>query len=158
MSTTKVRQITIGIQIKRNYGDHEITFAISEYVDVMSGADRREAYNNLLGQLEDQIKVYEAVSLPHVQLPNRSAHSQAGGSNSDTFPLESIIIENKQGKKYVSATGGRWSKFGVPIYKGCATDLDISALDYGVHDFSHLNMTCTIELEGDKAKRVRSIK
>lgn len=158
MSTPNKRTFVIRAGVTRRYGDHEIYYEISEQIEASNGQERRDAFQNLQAMLDDQVKVYEAVSLPHVRLPQGSAAASTGGTVSDTFPLESIIVENKQGKRFVSACGGRWAKFGVPIYKGCQTDIDIANLDYGVHDFSHLQAVCTIELEGDKAKRVRSIK
>lgn len=157
MSTT-TRTFALRVGIKRKYGDHEISFEIAEQVECAGGQERRDAFLNLQAQLEDQIQIYEKVSLPHVQLPQRggAVSNQAGGI--DTFVLENIIVESKGGKRFVSAAGGKWQKFGVPIYKECGTDIIWQELAFGVHDFSHLNMTVTVDIEDGKAKRCRSIR
>lgn len=158
MSTSEIRTFVIRAGLKRNYGKHEVYYEISEQIEVADGQQRRDAFQNLQAQLEDQIRVYEAVSLPHVRLPQESGSRGNVESGQDSFPLETIIVESKSGKRYVSATGGKWKKYGVPIYKECDTELDIEALHYGVHDMTTFNITATIEIVGGKAKRVVAIK
>jgi hypothetical protein len=158
MTSPTPRTFMLRVGIKRKYGDHEISFEIAEQVDCNGGKERREAFLNLQAQLEDQIQVYETVSLPHVQLPQRGQSSGSATGSADTFVLKDIVVESKSGKKFVSARGGRWEKFGVPIYKECASDLIWDELPYGVHSFEHLNLTVTVELEDNKAKRCRSIR
>lgn len=158
MSTTEPKEYLIRAGIRRNYGLHEVYYEISEQVTVSNGQERRDAFQNLQAQLEDQIKVYEAVSLPHVRLPQTAGHPQTGNANSDTFPLESIRVEFSQGKRIVRAIGGKWKKFGIPVYDDCDTMIGHEALDFGEHPMSELNLTVHVELEDGKPKRARSIK
>lgn len=152
------RTFQMRVGITRRYGDHEIYFEIAEQVEVSGGQERREIFLNLQAQLEDQITVYEKVSLPHVQLPQRNGSNGASSGASDTFVLDSIVVESKGGKRFVSAAGGKWKKHGVPVYPECSTDIDFALLDYGRHDFAHLNMTVTVDIENGSAKRCRSIR
>jgi len=158
MSTTETRTLLIRAGIKRNYGKHEIYYEISEQIEVANGQERRDAFQNLQAQLEDQISVYEHVSLPHVKLPAGGPADSGSKGTTDTFPVDSITIESVKGKKHIAAMGGKWKKFGVPIYSECETSLDVSLWDYGVHDVAHLGLTAKIYIEGDRAKRVMSIK
>ena len=160
MSTTEnKRTLMLRAGIRRNYGGHEIWFEVAEQVDVANGQERRDAFMNLQAQLEDQINVYEHVSLPHVKLPSGAIVTGGGdGWTQDTFPVSKISVEFKQGKRFVAAHGGKWQKFGVPIYKECITPLNIDDLALGDFDCSGLNLTATVSLKDGKAKRVDSIK
>lgn len=160
MSTTEnKRLLMLRVGIKRNYGAHEISFEVAEQVEVTNGQERRDAFMNLQAQLEDQINVYEHVSLPHVKLPSGSIVAAGNdGWTTDTFPISKISVEFKQGKRFVAAHGGKWQKFGVPIYKECASNLNIEDLALGDFECSALNLTATVSIKDGKAKRVDSIK
>lgn len=158
MSNPK-RALTIKVGIKRNYGKHEIYYEASELVELSSGHERQDAFNNLYAQLDSQIRHYEEVFLPLVKLPNVSeTHNDGGENGTDTFTLEKITVENYQGKRRVKAVGGKYAKWGVAVYDGVVTDLDLDALAYGEHhQFAALKLQVVAELEGGKAVRVRSI-
>lgn len=151
------RTFAIKTGVRRNYGKHEIYFEIAEQVEIESTGQLREAYLNLQSLLDDQIKTYEALSLPHVSLPSGQDGLQSGGQNSDTFVLETIKIEFADGKKRVKACGGKYLKHGVPVYEECKTQLPIETLSMGIHDFRHLNLTVKVDIEGGKPKRAYSI-
>lgn len=152
------RTFVVRAEIKRNYGKHEITFGLSEQVECTSSGEVKEAFLSLQSLLENQISIYEAVSLPHITLPKVENSQASADSSSDSFQLESIKVESQNGKKRVRACGGGYTQWGVPVYAECATDLDIAKLDYGVHNFKNLNLTVKVELEGGKPKRAISIR
>jgi len=145
-------------EISRDYGKHKITFGLSESVECSSVGEVKEAFLNLQSLLENQITVYEAVSLPHVRLPHAGGVDEKAVSSADSFILESVLVESVGGKKRVRAIGGKYTKHGVPVYPECGTDLNVFKLDYGSHDFRHLNLTVKAELDGDKPRRALSIK
>lgn len=160
MSTTEnKRTVQLRVAIRRDYGAHQISFEIAEQVEISNGQERRDAFMNLQAQLEDQINVYEHVSLPHVKLPSGSIVATGNdGWTTDTFPISKISVEFKQGKRWVAAHGGKWQKFGVAVYKECSSVLNIEDLALGDFDCSHLNLTATISIKDGSAKRVDSIK
>lgn len=152
------RELTISVAINRHYGQHEIRFAMAEVVRVANGAERREAYNNLLAQLDDQIKIYEDVHLQHVTLPQGQSLRNDDLNKLEKFTITAINVEFKNGKKYISAQGGKYAKFGVAIYPdSCVTDLPIEDYELGLHDMTVHNLTATIDLVDGKAQRVVSI-
>ena len=154
----KKRRFRIDARISRNYGSHSVEFGISELVDCANGHDRRNAFNNLLGQLQDQIYVYEQTHLQDVRLPEPSSPITSQGEL-QTIPLTHIIVENKNGKRMLSAKGGQYSKFGVAIYDDtCTTDLPLDDYDYGEHDFTGRGISFTVDIVDGKPRRVVSIK
>jgi len=152
------RTFVIRVGVRRSYGAHEIYYEISEQIEVESGEERRSAFLNLQAQLDDQVKVYEEISLPHVKLPAGTKGSGAASVSLETFPLELIKVEFQDGSKRIKACGGKYMKWGVPVYKECFTELPIETLAYGPHDYRDLKLTCTADVEGGKPVRVRAIK
>lgn len=143
--------------LRRNYGKHEVYYELSEEVSVSSTGQVREAFINLQSLLEEQITVYEKVSLPHVQLPAGVVEKPNGSNDDSTFTLETIKVEFVDNKRRVRAVGGNFKKYGVPVYDDCGTDLPIETLGFGVHDFRSLNLTVKVEFENGKPVRARSI-
>lgn len=152
-----IRRFLVRAGIERRYGQHSVYFEISEEVDAKSTGEVREAYNGLLGLLDDQIKTYETVSLPHVILPKQTGAVSGASGQANTFPVDTIKVEFVDGKKQVKACGGSFVKHGVPVYKECKESLGIESMDYGIHDVKHLGLTATIEYVNGKPKRVLSI-
>lgn len=153
------REFKLNLEIERNYGKHKIRFGISEIVHVENGTERREAFNNLLLQLNDQIRLYEHTELGNVTLPQTSNAPDNGNSNNlETFTATHLVVENKQGKKYISVKGGKYAKFGVAVYEECQTDLPIEEYDYGVHDLTHMNLTAMVDVVDGKPRRTVSIR
>lgn len=152
------RKFLVRAGIRRNYGKHEVYYELSEEVTVSSTGGVREAFVGLQSLLEEQIRVYEAVSLPHVKLPDGQPQTQGGDNQEDTFQLETLKVEFQDNKRRVRACGGKYLKWGVPVYDDCGTDLPIETLGFGVHDFRHLNLTVKVEMEGNKPARARSIR
>lgn len=158
MSDNETRTFVIRAGVTRNYGAHSVYYEISEQVAVEHGQARRDAFMNLHAQLEDQINVYEATLLQHVKLPAGSAALAPGAETRDTFAIDFISVEHKQGKRYVHVHGGKWKKFGVPAYKECDSALELDTMEYGEHDVIKLGLVATVDLIGGKPKRVVSIK
>lgn len=152
------RKFLVRAGLSRNYGKHEIYYELSEEITAHSTGEIKDAFLSLQSLLENQIAVYEAVSLPHVQLPQGSQPESVGTRNDDSFLLESILIESQGGKRRVKAVGGKYVKHGVPVYPECGTDLPLDSLDYGPHNFRHLNLTVKVELEDGKPRRAVSIR
>lgn len=152
------RELRIVVEITRNYGAHSIKFGMGEVVKVANGSERREAFNNLLSQLDDQINIYEDVHLQHVTLPQGQSLRNDDLNKLEKFTITAINVEFKNGKKYISAQGGKYTKFGVAIYPdSCITDLPIEDYELGLHDMTVHNLTATIDLVDGKAQRVVSI-
>lgn len=151
------RDLRLNVEVTRNYGLHSVKFGLSEVVTVEHGQARRDAFANLLVQLDDQIKLYEETMLQDTRLP--MVMSSNTDSKVKTIPAVKLVVENKQGKREVSLQGGQYSKHGVPVYSDtCETELDIDNYEYGVHDLSHHNLTATIDIVDGKPKRVLVIK
>lgn len=161
MSTPK-REMRINVKIERDYGKHKIAFELGAIVEVASGHERQAAFDNLVVQLEDQIKHYEDIQLPHVKLPQGSASpapkSHAENVGHEAFLVETIKVESVEGKRRVRCCGGKFTKHGVTAYPECETNYPLESLDYGVHDVKHLKMLATCEAEQGVIKRVRSLK
>jgi hypothetical protein len=152
------RKFTIHAGIKRNYGKHEVSYEISETIESSSSGDLRRQFAELHSYLEEQIRFYEQVSLPHTKLPDSVSPTQGNQSTGENFPLETIKVEFQDNKKRIKACGGKFVKHGVPVYEECATDLPIETLGFGVHDFRHLNLTVKVQMDGDKPKKAISIR
>lgn len=152
---TRTFQVRAGL--RRNYGKHEIYYELSENIQANSTGDVREAFISLQSLLEEQVKVYEQVSLPHVQLPASNGASVGNQHESENFTLETIKVEFVDGKRRVKACGGKFVKHGVPVYEECRTDLPIETLSMGVHSFRSLNLTVVCEMNGDKPKKALAI-
>lgn len=151
------RRLTLKVTIKRNYGQHEISYGLEETVEVSNGDERRKAFQNLQSQLDDQINIYEAVYLPHIVLPTGQANNSSKSTQSDTFPAKTLIIEHKNGRRETRIKGGKWEKHGVPVYDECETLFHVEQFELGIHDISSYNLTATVDIVEGKAKRVRSL-
>lgn len=158
MNANKERRFLVRAGLRRNYGKHEVYYELSEEILATSTGQVRDAFINLQTLLENQIAVYEQVSLPHVKLPDVQSGDSETTPAPDDFNLECIKVEFTNGKRIVKATGGQWTKHGVPVYEECSTDLPIETLDYGVHDYRHLNLRVKADIVGGKPKRAVSIK
>ena len=152
------RLLRLEFGITRRYGDHEIYFSMTENVNISSGRERVDAYNSLISQVNHQIAHYEKNHLPHVKLPQSSGNAVVASALLDSFNADKLVVESKSGKRYVSVKGGRWAKFGVPIYPECETDLPLDDYDYGEHDLSELGLTATVDIVDGTPKRTLSIK
>lgn len=153
------REIKLKVEITRNYGVHSITFGMDEVVTVANGHERREAYNGLVKQIQDQIAVYEAYDLPNLKLPVLQGNQPQASNRVETFKVTHLVVESKNGKRYLSAKGGKYTKYGVALYPDtCETQLPIETYDYGVHPMDSLNVTATVDVVNGKAQRVLSIK
>lgn len=152
------RRFLVRAGLRRHYGKHEVYYELSEEIDATSTGDVRQAFIGLQSLLEEQISVYEKVSLPHVKLPDSVSPTQGNQPTGDAFPLETIKVEFQDNKKRIKACGGKYVKHGVPVYEECATDLPIETLGFGVHDLRHLNLTVKVQMDGDKPKKAVSIR
>lgn len=152
------RKFQAKVEIKRRYGDHEITFGLSEEIEADSIGGVQENLLRIQSLLENQVTVYEKVSLPHVRLPHQTSTTQGDNGSSENFLLDTITVDSQGGKKIIKAKGGQFTKHGVPVYPECATDLPLETLPFGVHDFRHLNLTVKCDLVDGKPKRAVSIR
>ena len=153
------RTLMLRVGVTRKYGAHEVYFEMAEQVDIENGEQRREAYLNLLAQVDDQIKHYEHFLLPTVKLPMGGSSAPASGNASTKeFKPDSISVEFKDNKRQVSLKGGEYQKFGVPLYKECDTVWPIETADFGTHDLRNSGLVAVVELVGGKPKRVLSLK
>lgn len=153
------RDLKLNVEVTRNYGLHSVKFGLSEIVSISNGQQRRDAFANLLVQLDDQISLYESVHLQETRLPNVVDSASNGTANNlEQFKPTTLMIESKGGKRIVSIKGGKYSKFGVPVYPECVTDLPIDSYDYGAHDLTQHDLTATVDIVDGKAKRTVSIK
>lgn len=156
---TSGKEKLLRLGITRNYGAHSVYFEVSETHTLSSGHQQQEAFDNLHSQLNYQIARYEEFFLPHVKLPaSNQTVSQAKTGSTEEIKIDKILVENVGGQRRVKAMGGKYEKFGVPCYKECDSTINLDSLEYGVHDYSHLNLTAVVELQGDKPKRVKSLK
>lgn len=74
--------------------------------------------------------------------------------SSEVVDVKAITVEEKNGKRYYKANGGRWLKFGVSIWPEVmqAAGLDYQRLEIGENQLSGYQMD--IALENDKPKKV----
>lgn len=150
------RVLTISCSVRRDYGAHQVEFAVSEVVTVNSGVARRNAYNNLYENLSDQIALYETVYLPHVKLPQNTGQKHSVNDDGiDVFKVDSIEI-SYQGEKRIKVRGGRWLKHGVPIYPDSPIYSLVEDLDYGTHE-SFKGWTATAQLSKGIPKRITGL-
>lgn len=152
------RRFLVRAGLKRNYGKHEIYFELSEEISAASTGQVREAFLSLQSLLDEQVKVYEQTSLPHVALPDSRNTGASSAAGLETFALETIKVESQDGKKRIKACGGKYVKHGVPVYEECQTDLPIETLDYGVFDYRELKLTVSVQMDNGKPKKAVSIR
>lgn len=158
MSNEEKKSKLIRFGVTRNYGAHSVYFEVSEQIEISSFAEQEDALDTLINQANHHVSRYEEFFLPHVKMPQGFAGSAVTSTPTlDTVKLDKIIVENVDGKRRVKAVGGKYEKFGVPCYKECQSSIELDSLEYGKHDYSHLDLKVVIELEGGKPKRVRSI-
>ena len=152
------RMLELSVSITRNYGKHSIEFGMKEICEIGSGSQRRSAYNNLVSQIEDQVELYETVSLNQVRMPEPETQEGSSLDKVVVLPLVTLSIESKNGKRMMSGKGGQYSKHGVAIYEDtCNSTLDFSSYDYGEHDMGDLDLKMKVDIVDGKPKRVLSI-
>lgn len=151
------KNIGVTISIRRKYGDHEIEFSLQEFHTVENGLERRDAFNDVLSQLNDQILVYETTFLKDYKptQPTGEKHH----TRTEIVPLTSIVVEHKNGVRHVSCKGGIYKKFGVACYDdSCQTEMNLDTLDYGEHVVVEEGLMMTVDIVNNKAQRVLAIK
>jgi hypothetical protein len=132
---------------------HSIEFAIQEVVECVSGLDRRNAFDNLHTQLEDQIAHYEAEHLPNVRLP-QVAQQDETPNRDDTFAVVQVVVEFTNGRKRFNVRGGRWMRHGVPVYEDSPAFDYVKDFDLGEHNISHGSLVATAQVVNGSPKRV----
>lgn len=151
------KNIGVTISIRRKYGDHEIEFSLQEFHSVENGQERRDAFNGVLAQLNDQILIYETTHLKNYRPATTTNEKPL--NRVETVPLTHLVVEHKNGARHVSAKGGIYKKFGVACYDdSCQTELDLDLFDYGEHDMMADNLVMTVDIVNNKAQRVLAIK
>lgn len=152
------RGIVITVGLTRQYGRDTIKFEMTEAVNVSSGLQRREAYANLLGQLKDQIELFERDNATMLTShPANDKKSVSFDPVTRVVPVTFIVKENVEGKDRIKVRGGEFEKFGVQLYPECKSypeDLNPHKLPYGIHDLTGRNLTMVVQMDGDKPKRV----
>lgn len=71
----------------------------------------------------------------------------------ENWRSQRVEVSNEKGQKRLRVFGGKWEKYGVPMYPDCPEDeAGLLELEYGVHEDSVYDIT--IELVGGKPRRV----
>ena len=71
----------------------------------------------------------------------------------ETWRSQRVEVSNEKGQKRLRVFGGKWEKYGVPMYPDCPEDEGgLLKLEYGVHEGNIYDIT--IELVGGKPRRV----
>lgn len=81
-----------------------------------------------IGLYDELIKAYEMIrNKRNIAASNGSSDNGNSASGEETIALKYFTAEDKNGKKYIRAHGGRWEKFGVACYPEALKDAGINA-------------------------------
>ena len=148
-----VRQLGLSVKIQRNYGRHAIEFGIQEVVEVDNGGDRHLAYENLIAQLSYEIEQYELTHLNDVRPAQQQEERQKTEGNV-TVPITHISHNFQNNKHIYRGHGGKWSRYGVPIYPECQMAWELDELPLGDFPMPTDGYFMVCNLEGGQPKRV----
>lgn len=148
---------TMSMTTTVNYGAVTITFSQQSTFIIRSQIERFIAEDFLLARLAEMQQHYEAVHLAKVKLPPAiDAKNVEPVSETETWDAARIVPNIYEGKRFHRVFGGRWSKFGVPIYEEvlAKSGLPLPIPDTGLELPGYV---ATCQLQGGKPKRVTSL-
>lgn len=145
------------VQITKHYGAVSVTFGLEKDCEISKGSDFFDNRAKLQALVEHEFREYEANSLPK-QRPGQPAPLLSGESSATVeIALDKISIKIENGKRMFSAHGGRWSKFGVPIYPEAMKAFGFEVETFPIEGMAFEGATMKVEMQGDKPKRVVSV-
>lgn len=97
--------------VQVNYGNVTVSWSEQATFTITGRTSRLRAYNTLASHLQVVRDEYE--SLNRMTRDNRT---NAPTTDVDTFDAERLTVEVKDGKARYRVMGGKYSKWGVPIY------------------------------------------
>lgn len=113
---SNTRTINIRASISRHYGNVTVTFGMDEYIDVSSGAMRRDAMNNLVEQINDQHDVYASEFLHKEKNYGATVDFKKPDAGKIRVEANKLVCEVKGGKRYFSFICAGYQKFGVRVW------------------------------------------
>lgn len=152
-----VKMSKVIVQITKHYGAVSVTYGLEKECEINKGSDFFENRAKLQALVEHEFKEYEANGLPK-QRPAAPPPPLLGESSATVeIALDKISIKIDNGKRMFSAHGGRWSKFGVPIYPEAMKAFGFEVETFPIEGMTFEGATMKVEMQGDKPKRVVSV-
>lgn len=160
------KQYTLRVSVRRGYGGGDaVEWSVETDVELGNGLEMRakffdmtEHLNTLLDQHEASNTRYSMGGKPVDGGAFHPANDAKGAPAPEitSEPIEKIIIEHNAKGRIVKLAGGRYAKWGVPLYPDRYNELPgVEDKEPGTYS---LKGTMTIEKEGGKPKRVIGVK
>lgn len=145
------------IKIQRQIGGDIVTITASDIVEAKE-RDEIKAHNlALTARALESMNAIEREMSAYFPVPKSSQPTQTTGEGTDTFVIDSIEFAIERGEPKVRILGGKWAKFGVPVYSEMLSALPINTRDYAeLNDFL-VGKTAIAQLFGGKPKRIIKI-
>lgn len=143
----------ISVKITRNFGAVTIEVGHSAAYEIDGREKRNGVYQSVMAMLQKQIEEFSRDGL------NAPAPAPLIG-DIRTEILSDGKLEGRieKGKLLVKWVGGKYSKYGVPVYDEVFEHLDFAPNEYTSQDGIDLKgWTAEIEVENGKAKRVSKL-
>lgn len=156
-SVEVIQMSKVIVQITKHYGAVSVTFGLEKDCEISKGSDFFENRAKLQALVEHEFREYEANSLPK-QRPGQPAPLLSGESSAFVeIVLDKISIKIENGKRMFSAHGGKYSKFGVPVYPEAMKQFGFDVEQFPIEGMTFENARMNVEMSGDKPKRVVSV-
>lgn len=143
----------ISVKITRNFGAVTIEVGHSAGYEIDNRDKRNAVYQSVMAMLQKQIDEFSRDGL------NAPAPAPLiGDMRTEVLSDGAFVGEMKNGEILVKWVGGKYSKWGVPVYDEVLKHLPFNGTDYlqkgGVVADGY---TVHIEVEGNKPKRVSKV-
>lgn len=108
--------VKLTASLTRNYGAVSASFGAEIIIDGGSPETTNSGYALLLDIIGAQFDHFESAVL-HKTIPDPAIFDAKGaGAKPEIIECETMVVETYQGKTVYKVRGGRFTKFGVPIY------------------------------------------
>lgn len=166
--------VTITVQITRNYGPLSLTLGVSAECEVLNEAARQRAINEMTDTLmlehRRQVERLKPTSSNKSGPPSSGDQMSPGNPTHDGTPsaateiidVDYIDVEEKGGKKYYKVMGGKFKRYGVRIWPedeevtGGVPELNFAYFGTGRHPVK-AGYRALVSMAGDKPLKVLQI-
>lgn len=155
----KEQLMAMTVSVTRHYAGQSVTIELGGSFVVSSPVETSAVYDKLHYRVNEEHKRVEVQYAHKVFMPlgdNRptSAHE---GERVVEITVNSVDLTFQGEKKMAKVCGGRWQKFGVPMYPENFIDAPASIREGGSGEVEVGRYTARVLLVNDKPKRVLSI-
>lgn len=148
------------VTLRQKFGTVELEVSASSNDEHTTKLSRAKAYAELMGIVSENLAQLASEALPnHIVSTDKAQSAVTQAENTETWTFSKVSVSSYNGKRNVRVHGGRWVKFGVPLYPeayGEHSDM-LNSLGFGEHELVG-EAVCQLKEVDNGVKPIRIVK